>query len=197
MIDANTNSVITTIALSGKPEFEVSDNNGKIYVNIEDKNLISVINTSDLKVEKSWSISPGEEPSGLAIDNTTHRLFSFCDNKKMVVVDALSGKIIATSLIGERVDGCAFDTESKRVFSSNGEGTVTVIQEESPAKFSVLENIPTQKGARTICIDNKTHHLYLPTAEYGEAPAPDAAHPHPRPSIKPGTFIILDIVEQQ
>jgi len=193
VIDAKTNAIVTTIPLSGKPEFSVSDGRGKVYVNIEDKSMISEINVLTLKVENTWSIAPGEEPSGLALDNVTHRLFSVCDNKKMVILDTQSGKVIAAPDIGERVDGCAFDPELKRAYSSNGEGSVTVVQEESAAKFSVLENIKTQKGARTICVDKKTHHIYLPVAEYGETPPATTENPRPRPAIKPGTFVILDI----
>jgi YVTN family beta-propeller protein len=193
VIDAKTNQVVATILLKGKPEFAVSDENGKVYVNIEDKNLISVINSTTLKVENNWSISPGEEPSGLAIDNSSHRLFSVCDNKKMVVMDAASGKVITTLEIGDNVDGCAFDPVLKRAYSSNGEGTVTVVQEENENKFSVMDNIITQKGARTICIDKRTHHIFVPTAEFGETPPATPENPHPRPVIKPGTFVLLDI----
>jgi YVTN family beta-propeller protein len=193
VIDAKTNSVIATIPLEGKPEFSVSDENGKVYVNIEDKSLISVINSTTLKVECSWPLSPGEEPSGLALDNMTHRLFSVCDNKKMIVMNALNGKIITTLEIGGRVDGCAFDPGLKRAYSSNGEGNVTVVQEENASKFSVLTTVSTQRGARTICIDKKTHHIYLPTAEYGETPSATPENQHPRPTIKPGTFIVLDV----
>ena len=193
VIDAKTNAVVATIPLDGKPEFSVSDGNGKVYVNLEDKSKISQINSTTLKVENTWSISPGDEPSGLSIDNSNHRLFAVCDNKKMVVVDAQNGKVISTLEIGDRVDGCAFDPELKRAYSSNGEGTVTVVQEGSGDKFTVLENITTQKGARTICVDKNTHHIYLPTAEYGETPAATTENPHPRPTIKPGSFVILDI----
>jgi len=193
VLDAKTNQVISTIPLAGKPEFSLSDGNGKVYVNIEDKSLISEINATTMKVENSWPLAPGEEPSGLALDNASHRLFAVCDNKKMVVMDALTGKIITSLEIGERVDGCAFDPELKRAYSSNGEGTVTVVQEENENKFSVSENVKTQKGARTICVDRKTHHLYLPVAEYGETPAATSENPRPRPTVKPGTFTILDI----
>jgi YVTN family beta-propeller protein len=193
VIDAKTNAVIETIPLEGKPEFAVTDGNGKVYVNIEDKSLITVINPTTLKTEQSWSVSPGVEPSGLALDKAGHRLFSVCDNKLMVIVDAQSGKVITSLPIGERVDGTAYDPLLKRAYSSNGEGTLTVVQEENPNSFKVLENVTTQKGARTITIDKKTHHIYLPTAEYGETPAATTENPHPRPAIKPGTFVILDI----
>lgn len=196
VIDAKTNEIVATIPLEGKPEFSVSDGNGKVYVNIEDKSMISEINASTLKVENTWSIAPGDEPSGLALDNATHRLFAVCDNKKMIVVDAQNRKVITTLPIGDRVDGCAFDPELKRAYSSNGEGNVTVVQEENANKFSVLSTIPTQKGARTICVNKKTHHIYLPTAEYGETPVATTENPRPRPSIKPGTFVILDVAPE-
>jgi YVTN family beta-propeller protein len=193
VIDAKTNKVIATIPLGGKPEFSESDGHGKVYVNLEDKSMIAVINTTTLAVENSWSVSPGEEPSGLALDNETHRLFSVCGNQKMVVMDATNGKIITTLPIGDRVDGCVFDPKLKRAYSSNGEGTLTVVQEKNKNKFYVLTTLETQKGARTICLDKSTHHLYLPTAEFGETPAPTADVPHPRAPVKPGTFRILDI----
>ena len=193
VINAKTNEVVATIPLDGKPEFSVTDGNGKVYVNIEDKSEVTEIDAKNLKVTNTWSIAPGEEPSGLSFDVANHRLFSVCGNKKMVVLDVETGKVISTLAIGDRVDGCAFDPELKRAYSSNGEGTVTVVQEGNENTFSVLENIPTQKGARTICVDKKTHHIYLPTAEYGPTPEATAENPHPRPTIKPGTFTILDI----
>jgi YVTN family beta-propeller protein len=191
VIDANTNKVVETIKLEGKPEFSVTDGKGKIYVNIEDKNSITLINALTLKVEKNWSIAPGEEPTGLALDNKNHRLFSVCGNKMMVVVNSEDGKVITTVPIGDGCDGVAFDEEKKRIFSSNGEGTLTVIKQESENKYSVLETVNTQKGARTITLDKTTHQLFLPTAEYGEAPAATKENPRPRSSIKPGSFVIL------
>jgi YVTN family beta-propeller protein len=188
VIDPKTNKVIGTISLDGKPEFPASDGNGKIYVNIEDKSEISIINATTLKVEKTWSVAPGEEPSGLALDNETHRLFSVCGNKLMVISDAEAGKVVTTLPIGDRCDGVAFDPSLKRAYSSNGEGTITVVQEENKDKFKVVETIVTQKGARTIAVDKTTHHLYLPTAEF-EA----AADGNRRPAMKPGTFVVLEV----
>ena len=193
VIDAKTNKVIGTIKLIGKPEFPVNGLAGKIYVNIEDKNSISVINVNTLKVEQTWSIAPGESPSGLAIDIKNKRLFSVCDNKLMVVVDYITGKVIKTLKIGEGVDGVSFDSGLSRAYSSNGEGTMTVVQEKDANTFTVLENVPTQKGARTITVNTKTHKLYLPTAGYGEAPAATAQNPHPRAAVKPGTFVVIEI----
>jgi len=193
VIDVSSDQVVATISLDGKPELSVTDGKGKVYVNIEDKSMIDVINSNTLKVEGHWSVAPGKEPTGLAIDNISHRLFSVCDNKLMVIIDAKDGRVITTLPIGIGPDGAAFDPELKRIYSSNGEGTLTVIQEENENTFKVVENVPTQKGAKTIAIDTKTHHLYLPTAEYGPAPEPTADKPKPRPSIKSGTFSILDI----
>ena len=195
VINANTDLVTATISLSGKPEFSVSDENGKVYVNIEDKNEITLINTTTLKVEKTWSIVPGEEPTGLAIDNKTHRLFSVCGNKLMMIVNAETGKIITSLPIGDGCDGVAFDTELKRAYSSNGEGSVTIVQEENENTFRVIETIQTEKGARTITVNQKTHHVFLPVSERGEAPKPTAENPHPRTPIKPNSFMILELGE--
>lgn len=193
VIDAITNKVIGTIALSGKPEFSVSNLEGKVFVNIEDKNSISVIDVNTLNVEHTWSIAPGESPSGLAIDLKSHRLFSVCDNKIMVVVNYDNGSVVATLKTGEGTDGVSFDPVLKRAYSANGEGTMTVVQEKDASTFTVLVNVPTQKGARTITVNTKTHKLYLPTAEYNKAPAATTQNPHPRASIKPGTFTILEV----
>jgi YVTN family beta-propeller protein len=189
VIDAKTNKVIGTIPLDGKPEFSVSDGKGKVYVNIEDKSVINVINSVTLNVEQHWSIAPGEEPSGLALDNQTHRLFSVCANKLMVVTDAETGKIITTLPIGDRCDGVAFDPEKKRAYASNGEGSMTVVQEENSNSFKVLETVNTQPGAKTIAINKTTHHLYLTTAEYETPPTAS----NRRPPVKPNSFVILDI----
>ena len=185
VIDANTLKIIATIPLSGKPEFSQTDGKGKVYVNIEDKSTIAVINSVTLKVEKEWSIAPGEEPSGLALDNVNHRLFSVCGNKIMTISDAIAGKVITTVPIGDGCDGVAFDPATKRIFASNGEGKMTVVQQVNADQYKVVENFPTQQGARTITVNKTTHHIYLPTAELlpGEG----------RRQSKPNTFKVLDI----
>jgi DNA-binding beta-propeller fold protein YncE len=193
VIDAVTNRIVATIPLAGKPEFPVSDGKGKIYVNIEDKSLITVIDATTMKVEKSWSLAPGEEPTGLALDKETNRLFSVCSNKLMMVIDAIDGHVVASLPIGEGCDGVKFDPGLKRAYSSNGEGTVTVIQEVDKNNFRVLETIATMAGARTLAVDIRTHHIYLPTAEFEHAPAPTTENPRPRRTIKPDTFAVLDI----
>jgi DNA-binding beta-propeller fold protein YncE len=193
VLDAATDDVVGTIALEGKPEFPVSDGNGILYVNIEDKSLISVIDVKTLKVEKSWPIAPGEEASGLALDNENHRLFAVCGNKLMVVVDAIDGHIVANLPIGEGCDGVKFDPGMKRAYSSNGVGTMTVVQELDKDSFKVIENFATMTGARTLAVDTNTHHIYMPTAEFNPAPAATADNPRPRRTPKPDSFYIMDI----
>jgi DNA-binding beta-propeller fold protein YncE len=193
VIDAKTNKIIGTIPLAGKPEFPVTDGKGKIYVNIEDKSLISVINSTTLKVEASWSIAPGEEPSGLALDNETHRLFSVCSNKLMVIVDAADGHIVTSLPIGDGCDGVKFDPGLNRAYSSNGDGTMTVVREVSKDSYKVLENVTTMSGARTLAVDNRTHHIYLPAAEYEAAPAATTQPSRSRRIMKPDSFTLLDI----
>lgn len=186
VIDPATEKVVGTIALDGSPEFAVTDSMGAIYVNIEDKSEVAVINASTLQVEKYWPIQPGEEPTGLAYDAANKRLFSVCD-KLMVVLDANTGKVIRTVPIGEHVDGAAYDPVYQRAFSSNGDGSLTVV-DASNKECKVLQTLPTQQGARTIGLDHQTHRLYLPTAEYGAA-----AGANGRPSPKPGTFTVLEV----
>jgi YVTN family beta-propeller protein len=189
VIDAKTNKEIASIPLDGRPEFSASDGKGKIFINIEDKSVINVINSSTLKVEQHWSIAPGEGPSGLALDNQNHRLFSVCSNKLMVVIDAGTGKVITSLPIGDRCDGVAFDPANKRAYASNGEGSITVVQEVNSNSFKVLETVTTLPGAKTIAIDKTSHHLYLTTAEYETAPTAT----NRRPPVKPNSFQILDI----
>lgn len=190
VIDAKTDKVLQTIALPGKPEAAVSDGKGKVFVNIEDKSEVCMISVKSWKVEQTWSISPGEGPSGLALDNENHCLFSATD-KLMVVLDAETGKVITTLPTGGRVDGAGFDPGLKRAYSSCGEGLLTVVQEENPNSFKVLANVPTQVGTRTISVSAKTHRIYLPTAEFGPTPEKTAENQRPRPTVKPGTFTVL------
>jgi YVTN family beta-propeller protein len=190
VIDAVTEKVTGTIPLSGKPEFSVSDGKGRVFVNIEDKSQVCLINPKTMTVEKSWPLSPGEEPSGMAMDKVGNRLFIVCANKMMIILDAENGKVIGKVEIGGRVDGVAYDPALKRIYSSNGEGTMTIIQEDNKNSFRIHENFPTQPGARTITLDPKTHRLYLSVAEY-QPSSPD--NPRSRPAIKPGTFTVLEV----
>jgi len=190
-IDAKTGTVVGTIPLDGRPEFAVSDEKGHIYVNLEDRSVVAELDPHGLKVGSRWPLAPGEEPTGIAIDRKHRRLFVGCANKLMVVMNADNGQVLKTLPIGSGVDATAYDAEQELAFSSNGEGTLTVIREESAENFSVVENVTTQRGARTMALDTKTHRIYLVTAEFGPAPAPTAERPRPRPSILPGTFTLL------
>ena len=187
VIDAATDKVVATIPLPGKPEFSVTDKKGKVYVNIEDKSMIACINSKTLKVERSWSIAPGEEPSGLAADFATGKLFSVCHNHIMTVFDLQTKKVAETLPIGSGPDGAAFDEGLHRVYSSNGDGTLTVVAEDGN-HFKVLETVPTQRGARTMCVNQKNHHIFLPTAEFYPL-----AKGERWPKMKPGTFTILEV----
>ena len=190
-IDVKTDTVAGTVALEGRPEFAVSDERGHVFVNLEDKSAVVEFDPAKLAVLARWPIAPGEEPSGLAIDRKHARLFSTGANKTLVVLDAETGKVVTTLAIGGGVDAAGFDPETGLAFSSNGEGTLTIIREDSPDKFTVVENVKTQRGARTLALDAKTHRVYLVTAEFGPPPAPTPERPRPRPSIVPGSFTLL------
>jgi YVTN family beta-propeller protein len=191
VIDAATGKVAGTIPLGGKPEFGVSDDKGKVYVNLEDKNSIAELDAKKMSVLATWAIAPCDGPSGLAIDRKSSRLFAACE-KQMVAVDAKTGKVVATVPTGTGTDGMEFDSELKYVFAPNGgDGTLTVIHEDSPDKYSVVENVKTEPRARTMTIDTKTHKLYLPTAQFGTAPAPTKEQPRPRAPMIPNSFVVL------
>jgi mono/diheme cytochrome c family protein len=190
IIDAVKGTVVGTIPLDGKPEFAAADGKGTVFVNIEDKSELTSIDAKKGSVVKTWPLAPCEEPSGLAIDAVHRRLFAGCHNKMMAVVDADSGKVIATPAIGQGVDANAFDPGTQLAFSSNGDGTLTVVHQDSPDKYTVLEDAPTQRFARTMALDPATHNVYLVTAEIEEAP-PEKEGERPRRSVKPGTFTLL------
>lgn len=186
-INASDGTVLGTIALGGKPEFAAADGKGTIYVNIEDKSELVHIDAQKLTVMHRWPLAPCKEPSGLAMDQKNRRLFAGCDNEMMAVVDADSGKVIATPKIGGGVDANGFDPGANLAFSSNGEaGTLTVVHEDSPDKFTVVEDVPTKKSARTMGLDLKTHNIFLPAADF-DPPAQGER----RPKMKPGSFVIL------
>lgn len=191
VIDAEKGAVVSNIPLDGKPEFGVADGKGMVYVNIEDKSEITEIDAKKATVVKNWPLAPCEEPSGLAMDQKSRRLFSGCSNKVMAVSNADTGKVVTTVPIGEGVDANAFDPETKLAFSSNGrDGNLTVVHEDSPDKFSVVENAPTQKFARTMALDTTNHDVYEVTAEIEELP-PAKEGERPRRNMKPGTFTLL------
>jgi DNA-binding beta-propeller fold protein YncE len=191
-IDAATGRVLATIPLGSKPEFAQADGKGHIFNNLEDSSELVEIDTDKLSLMNRWPLKPCESPSGMAIDREHGRLFIGCHNQMMAIADTGTGKIVATVPIGEGVDANRFDPGTGLAYSSNGgSGTLTVVKEESPDKFTVLENAPTQIGARTMALDLKTHTVYLPVAQFGPRPAPTADNPRPRPSLVPGTFTLL------
>jgi len=191
VLNAQSGAVEGTIPLGGKPEFSMADGNGKAYVNIEDTSEIVELDTKAMKALKRYSVKPCEEPSGLAMDTKNRRLFSVCDNKLMAISDPDAGKVIATVPIGRGPDAAAFDPGTGLAFSSNGQdGTVTVVR-ESHGKYEVAETATTQRGARTMAVDTKTHNLLLPTADFGPAPAATKENPRPRPAMVAGTFRII------
>jgi DNA-binding beta-propeller fold protein YncE len=190
-IDGASGNIVGKIALDGKPEFAVNDGRGQLFANLEDKSELLALDPKDLKVKSRWPLAPCESPSGLAIDKQNRRLFAGCDNKMMAVVNADNGKVITTLPIGDGVDADRYDPETHFAFASCGEGVLTVVKEDSPDKFSVVENVKTERGARTMALDPNTHELFLVTAQFGPPPAATPQNPHPRPSIVPGTFEVL------
>jgi DNA-binding beta-propeller fold protein YncE len=191
-IDVVSDSVVGTVPLDGKPEFAQADGKGNVYVNIEDKSTITAFDAKTLKVLKTWPIAPGEEASGLAIDREHHLLFSVAGNKKMIVSDYEAGKVVADVPIGEGPDAAGYDPETHFAFSSNGrDGTLTVVREDAPDKFTVIDSVKTQQSARTMTLDPKTHRIYLSAAEFGKAPEPTKENPRARPPMVPGSFTIL------
>ncbi|HEV2114648.1 MAG TPA: YncE family protein [Terriglobales bacterium] len=196
-IDAATGKVAGTIALGGKPEFPATDAKGDVYANIEDKSEIVRLDPHTLKIKQRWSIAPCEEPSGLAFDVQSRRLFPVCDNKLMAIVDADGGKVVTTVPIGEGPDAAAYDAARKLAFSSNGhDGTLTVVKQESADKYMVVQTLTTEKSARTMALDSKTHKIYLAAAKLGPPPPPTKEHPHPYPSIVSGTFHLVVVSPQ-
>jgi DNA-binding beta-propeller fold protein YncE len=175
------------VDVGGKPETPVSDGQGKLFVNIEDKNEIVVVDTKTFKVLYHWSIAPGDGPTGLAFDKNTKRLFAGCD-KLLMVINADNGKIVDKITIGDGCDGVAFDPATKNIFTANGtDGTPSVIHEESANVFKFVENAVTKKSARTITLDTQSHLIYLPAAEL----KPMEPGQKGRPKMKAGTFQIL------
>jgi YVTN family beta-propeller protein len=192
VVDTATNKLIATIPLPGRPEFAAPDGKGNVFLNIEDKNEVARIDANTLKITATWPVAPCESPSGFAIDPANQRLFSVCDGKIMAVTDAESGKVVATAAIGQGPDAAAFDRKRSLAFSSNGQdGTLTIIHQDSPDKYSVLQTVETKRGARTMALDESTGKVYLVTADFGPRPPATADNPRPRPAILPGSFVVL------
>ena len=192
VINGKETKVVATIPLEGNPEFaEADETSGRIYCNIEDKSKVAVIDTATHQVAANWPIAPGEEPTGIALDAAHHRLFAACHNKMMVMLDTDTGKVVASAPIGAGTDGCAFDKAAQLAFASCGEGVVTIAHEDSPDKLTVVQTLKTERGARTIALDPKTHRIYLPTAQFQPAPSPSPGASPMRPTIVPNTLKLL------
>jgi DNA-binding beta-propeller fold protein YncE len=188
---AATGTVGGKIPLDGKQEFGVTTGAVEIFVNLEDKSEILALDPINLKIKSIWPLAPCTEPSGLAIDVKNRRLFAGCDNKMMAVVNADTGKVITTLPIGDGVDANGFDPDTGFAFASCGEGVLVVAHEDAPDTFRVAQSVPTQKGARTMTVDSKTHQIFLVTAKFGPPPAPTDQQPHPRPPMLPDSFVVL------
>lgn len=192
VLNATTGAVEGTAELAGDIEAPATDGKGHLFANVEDKSEVIEFDAKTLAVHLRHKLAPGEEPTGLGYDPQHHRLFSACHNEKLVVTNSKTGKQIAVLPIGAGVDGAVFDPATQNIVTSNGSGTFTVIHQDSPTKYTVVATVPTARGARTIALDPKTHHLFTCTADYGPTPAATPENPRPRPSIVPGTFRVLE-----
>jgi DNA-binding beta-propeller fold protein YncE len=197
-IDAKTGKVLGTIELGGDPEYAVADGRGHVYNNIESKSEQIEIDSRTLKITKRWPLAPCEHPSGLAMDTAHRRLFAGCRNEVMAVTNPDTGKVVATFKIGSMVDACRFDPGTQLAFCSSGGGTGTlaVVREDSPDKYTLLGHAKTEAYARTMALDTKTHHVFLVTATLGPRP-PKATpeNPHRHGKMAPGSFRVIELVQ--
>jgi YVTN family beta-propeller protein len=192
VLDASSLALIATIPVPDKPEFAVQDGGGRIFVNIEsDPGQMLVIDSQRLAVKSTWPLPGCNGPSGLAIDSAHSRLFSVCDGKVMAVTDAATGKQVARVPIGEHPDAAGYDKKRGVIFSSNGEGNLSVVHQDDADRYSVVQTLATQRGARTMAFDDTTGKVYLVTADFGPAPAATAEQPQPRPTLIPDSFVVL------
>jgi hypothetical protein len=192
-IDAAADSVIGRLDLGGKPEYAVSDGEGGVLVNIEDKSEVVGFDARSLTIRSRWPLPGCKEPSALALDREHGRLFSGCRNGRLMVLDAGTGRPVAWAPIGDGVDGGGYDPGTGLAFASAGDGSLTVVREDAPDRVHVVTRVGTQRGARTMALDSVTHRVFVVTASFGPAPAPTHDRPHPRPAIVPGSFTLLVI----
>jgi DNA-binding beta-propeller fold protein YncE len=185
VIDAKDGKVAGTIELGGKPEFAVADGMGSVFVNLEDKSVVVKIDARKLTTQERWPVAPGKVPASMAMDTKNRRLFIGCGNKLVIVLNADNGQVVDQQPIGEKVDASAFDPETRLVFCSNGDGTVTVVHQDSWDKYTVVETVKTQVGSKTMGLDVRTHQLFLPAAKFQKTAG------NARRRIEPGTFSVL------
>lgn len=191
VIDPARRKKIGTVKLEGAPEFAVADGKGTVFVNIEDRNELVAIDAHRRKVVRNWPLAPCDEPASLAMDHATRRLFAGCGNSLLAVVDADSGRVIATLPIGQHVDSTVFDPATREIISAAADGTLTVIHEDDADHYHVAEVVKTKPRSRTVGLDAKTHRLFVPSAEFGPAPPASPQNPKARPPVLPGTFGVL------
>jgi YVTN family beta-propeller protein len=192
VIEAKSAKVVSTIELGGTPEFAVTDSAaGRVYCNLEDKSEVVAIDSAKHEVVSRWSLAPGKEPTGIALDAAHHRLFAACNNKMMVMLNTETGKVVTTVPIGSGTDGCAFDPGTQLAFASCGEGVTTIAKEETPDKLTVVQTLKTEPRARTMEVDPRTHRIYLPCAQFQPAPSPSPGASPGRPTVVPNTFKLL------
>lgn len=192
VLDPATGDVVGTVKFGeGKLEGVAFDGRGQGFVNAEDKSAIFVFDVKTLQPKAKWPAAPAEGGTGLACDAAHHRLFTACANNKVAVLDSDSGKLVATPAIGDDPDGLVFEPATQRIFVSNVDGTLTVIHEDAPDKFTVQQNVTTQRGCRTVSLDDKTGRVFTCAPQFGPAPAPVQGGPRPRPPVLPGTFEVL------
>ena len=191
VIDATSNAIVGTVALGGRPEFAQADARGRVFVNLEDKSALVAFDARTLAVQGRYPLAPCEEPNGLALDAAARRLFVGCANKRMAVVDAATGRVVSTLPAGDNIDATAFDPATRLAFASAGDGTLTIARADSPSRVVAAGVVTTGRGGKTMALDARTHRVYVPVAQYGQAPAATAAAPRPRPPMVPGSFTVL------
>jgi DNA-binding beta-propeller fold protein YncE len=190
-IDAVEGKLLSTIDLGGRPEFSGADGKGHVFIDLVDKDIVVQIDSKSLQISNRWPTAPCKSPGTMAVDRKNSRLFVGCGNKLMAIMDSNTGKVITTLPIGQGRDAAMFDPGTGLIFSSNGDGTVTVIHQESADKYTVVENPKTEEGARTMAVDLKTHKIFFPVGKRGPAPPATAADPNPRGAVEPGSFHVL------
>lgn len=191
IINAKTGAIVGTVQLSGKLEAMAFDGRGRLFINAEDKGVIHVVDTGSLKLEATWPIAPGEGASGLAIDPANHLVFATCGNQKMIVLNSDTGAVVAALPIGKGTDAATFNPATSEAFSSNFDGTLTVVQERGADNIKVVQNMASELGARTLALDSRTGRLFLTTAKFGPKPEPTKEAPHPRRPLIPGSVAVL------
>ncbi len=191
VVDSKEGKVVGTFDLGGRPELVGTDAKGNVFANLVQKNVVLHIDARKMTTGQTWPVAPCEGPRTMAVDQNNGRLFIGCANRRMVILDSTNGRVIASVPIGAGPDDSAYDPETRLIYTSNGDGTVSIIQQESPDRYSVLETVKTAPGARNMALDLKTKQIFLPLSDRGPPPPPTAQAPNPRGAFIPGTFQIL------